>query len=236
MTEAEEDDLIQSSMPLYFDHIFGTSIGFSQQILDRLSPARTLPSSHPFSSPPLPHSSTLPQHPVPAILESQGFRPQRANTGGEASTAEDESFEANCAPEDTPLHSPADSQHSIALFSSPENNEYENKASLQDRTVDHNTQRSVVPTDTLNTHSCKQEKSGTKTTQRKKQNRKRRHCEVECEYHCPSSCTVLRDCTAAERIVSVIAVVVQGQWGQSSCLMSDSHFPPHSQYSNGGSL
>ena len=190
---AGDEELMQYSMPLYFDHMFGTSIGFSQH-LEKPTPRSSSSSSRYYQ-------------PASVILESQGFH-HKVSTGDEAGT---ESSKGSCpliSAQDTShpsTKSPASSQSSIILFSSPDITEYEDTP-LQSRINDLSTPNIPKSTHTSN-GSCK---LGTDAAPSMR-SRKRRHSEVECEYHCPPSCCALGQCISPDRTVNMIAVVVQGQ-------------------------
>ena len=186
----EEDEVLQSSLPLYLDHIFGASVGFSQ----------TFP-----GDPPPVHQSPPPPT---TILESQGFN-HTASTcvGGSHALSAGEVRRPVWIPERSPAG--RDSQNSMLLFSSPDDNSQsrDTAAASAGRTDD---QSGLKETNSSS--------SVAKTTARKtaphgdgKRGKKRKISDLEPEYRCPPSCCPLGDCTSSDRTVSIIAVVVQGQ-------------------------
>ncbi len=216
--DVDEDDLIQSSMPLYLDHIFGTSIGFSQKKQHSAENSATS-FSHPLSSSSA-HRNSQPV--IPAILESQGFH-TKPFTGDEASSdGRNSDEESSCLPipmQDTMSHphitsSPGNSQqNSLVLFSSPDSSECQDTTS-----TGKSIRQNVMVAGT--TSADKETTTSIQAKMKVKQSRKRRRSEAECEYHCPPSCCALRQCTSTNGIVCVIAIVVQGQCGvRNICLM-----------------
>lgn len=101
--EREENSQIQSSLPFYFDHVFGSAIGFSQtQVPTTLSPT------------PSPTSSQQ-------VLESQGFgaeAPEKLQDNHDQAVGKKTNPKSS-----TPSPLASGLQDSIALFSSPDSSE-----------------------------------------------------------------------------------------------------------------
>lgn len=225
--EDVEDNQIQSSLPLYLDHIFGKLVGYSQSQAEGLSPRY---------DPPLVHSNSQ----VVSVLESQGFLVEESTIAG------NECMEASgcplsirpallvggiCKPvspntviasqsSSSPLPVGCGSQSSEVLFS-PLENSISHQRDENGSNNSTNISTGHLPCDVaklghkesgvkLQCHSTEQETLPCVINKRKRKQSKTKSVTNFEEYHCPPSCTALAWCVASEKIVDMLAVVVQG--------------------------
>lgn len=202
--DIEEESQIDSSMPLYLDHLFGTSVGGTTVGMNQVSSlGGVLPSSRSIQ--------------ISAIPESQGFNVVgscgivRMDTVTSTSTLDLvdvqellETHEHVSARQRTPPEV-CSVQHSLPLFHSPEEGEQKAMGAVDDD---------------VNKSGCKKQKCDSTNCLKQKPIKKeaagrKRKCRSESMegggYEHPPGCTVLRDCVEADKIVDVLAIVLQGQ-------------------------
>lgn len=191
--EQEEDTQIQSSLPFYLDHIFGSRVGFSQNELQ-------VATSVSHEAPPLScgvHSDSQ----VVLVMESQMSLLRTDVVSMSAGSI--------CGP--VPSHPPAVGCGSQPLFLSPcdggsgerdaagsEIGEFPSLNDMQQPSKCWPVQHAVANDVKKRKRNCSKAASGIKDG-----------------YYCPPSCTPFVECTANDRTVNLLVLVIQG-WLQYS--------------------
>lgn len=223
--EEEEETQLQSSLPWYLEHVFGTAIGSSQS-QQTLSQAQKLSQSrgHGHS-----HSQAV------LLAESQGFVIEATDTSGRlikkgapgphviSATIEDAPGHlVNSATIEHAFsggsHKPAclnmpsavpGSQSSAVLFPLPQHSA--SACNMPREGASHSTVD--LPSATTTKHevetseAARKRKDVVSVSSRK---RKRSRVADEVNYSCPPSCTPLARCAVREGTVNLLAVVMQG--------------------------
>lgn len=229
----EEDTMIQSSLPQYFNHIFGGCVGCSKLSHYKEEKPTSLCNAAFQASDGSVNSDS------PVIEESQGFTVRgllegavNLSTGAESeSTAH---ITNNSSPTNlelspllfhspiSPPKSPSNADNTCAQTNSeavpfPRPLQVQN---LKTYSISHIDNPTALPT-SLPSAAVSQTYRVTISSNKDKSTRKRRWSssktprkKSKCQYTCPPSCVTLMDCTSmkAESTVSILAIVLQGMY------------------------
>ncbi len=190
--EIEEDTQIQSSIPFYFEHIFGTYLSQTKN-----------PTSIPTCS-----------YETVSVLNSQGFLSREFETGARNSDSisPTSSPPSTCDPPDTPILFPSPENtkeyNSIStdnLGATPLN---ANPSSIN----------VSIWVEKLTTAPQKSTKEcippGLFSKEKTSRNKRKRSMSKSSDeiYNCPPSCTALGECVTLNKTVNLLAIVIQGEY------------------------
>lgn len=226
----EEDTMIQSSLPQYFNHIFGGCVGYSKLSHYKEEKPTSLCNALRASDGSVNSDSAV-------IEESQGFTVRgllegavNLNTGAESESSAH--ITNNASPTNlelspllfhspiSPPKSPSNADNTCTQTNSetvpfPRPLQVENLKSIS-----HIDNPTALPM-SLSSAAVSQTSHVTISSNKDKSTRKRRWSssktprkKSKCQYKCPPSCITLMDCTSmkAESTVSILAIVLQGMY------------------------